>query len=352
MNRESSSIRTVVGRGTRAGLVLAVAVAGASAAVLPASASPVAPHGETISQFFFTSTGGSLSGGGHKWNVVTDVEGGGGSPAAAISLGISTSHLGGTEEHVWGGSLPSSDVTVSSSGVMTADSGTSLGSIGSANVTFTPTSHKTVSSDCASGSEFVYTGKMSGTVTLNTGLKGLKLAGRVTFAGPNTLTFLDTCQLAPCAWSAWDSSTNGSGAFANGMTFAYPGKKVISDLEITNVKTLSVTKDIFRIDSFIVSNAATPKFSKSAKSLSITAGKAGLITGAATLAHGKPGSDLGPGQNNCKFNGQSYSERGTRYSKASYDASKPFEAHSILNGVIKIKPQGKCDFEIVTLKKK
>jgi hypothetical protein len=352
MNRKSSSSRTVIGRGARAGLVLAVAVAGASAAVLPASASPAAPHGITISQFFFTSGYASLSGGGHKWNVIVDTGGGGGSASAAISLAINTAHLGGLEEHSWGAPLPSSDVTVSSSGVMTVDSGTGLGSIGSADLTFTPTSHKTESANCASGSEFVYTGKMSGTMTLNTGLKGLKLAGHVTFASPNTLTFLDSCQLAPCAWSAWDSSTNGSGAFANGMTFAYPGKRVVSDLEITNVKTLSVTKDTFRIDSFIVQNAPIPKFSKSAKSLSVTAGKAGLITGAATLAHGKPGSYLSPGQKNCKFNGQNYSVSGTQYSKASYDASKPFEAHSILNGVIKIKPAGKCDFEIVTLKKK
>jgi hypothetical protein len=35
-----------------------------------------------------------------------------------------------------------------------------------------------------------------------------------------------------------------------------------------------------------------------------------------------------------------------------YDASRAFEAHTILNGTLKVKPQGKCDFEIVSLRRK
>jgi hypothetical protein len=348
MNRKTSSIRTAIGRGGRAGFVLALAVAGVSAAVLPASASPATSHGSSISFYTLTSGHASLSGGGHKWGIIEEVQGGGGT--AAMSVAISTAHLGGVEEHGWAVPLTSSDVSVSASGAMTVNNG--AGKIASVKAYFTPTGHKTESANCSSGSEVVYTGKLTGTLTLNTGLKGLKLGGHLAFSGTNSLTFLDNCALSPCSWSAWDSSTNGTGAFANGMTFSYPGKKTVSDLEITNVKSLSSNNELFRIDSFIVQSAPTPKFSKSAKSLTVTAGKAGLITGAATLKNGHPTSYLLPSQKTCKFNGTTYSVSGTAYDKATYDASKPFEAHTILNGVIKIKPAGKADFEIVTLKKK
>jgi hypothetical protein len=348
MNRKSSSIRTAIGRGGRAGVVLAMAVAGVSAAVLPASASPAAAHGGAISFWTFTGSRASLSGGGHKWGIIVDVEGSGVS-TPAMSFGITTAHLGGTEEHAWGTALSDSQATVGSSGAMTMNTGTDLGSIGSVKAYFTPTGHKTESADCASGSEVVYSGKFTGAMELNTGLKGLKLAGHL--AGTGSMTFLDSCILAPCSWSSWDSSTNGTGAFANGETFSYPGKPTITDLEITNVTTLSAKKDIIRIDSFFVPRAPNPIFSKSAKSLTVTSGKAGLITGAATLKNGHPMKYI-PAGGTCKFNGQTYSLSGTEYSKAAYDASKPFEAHTILNGVIKIKPSGKAEFAIVTVKKK
>jgi hypothetical protein len=50
--------------------------------------------------------------------------------------------------------------------------------------------------------------------------------------------------------------------------------------------------------------------------------------------------------------GQEYTVTGTEYDRASYDASRAFEAHTILNGTLKVKPQGKCDFEIVSLRRK
>jgi hypothetical protein len=350
MNRSISSIRTVAGRVALTGSVCALALAGVSAVVAPASASPAAPHGG-FTNFLLTSGSASLSGGGHTWNVsVTSIGAGAGVPGVGIE--ITTPHLGGVETHSWSGILSAGAEKVSSSGTVTIATGSALAPVATLNLTFKPASHKSSSANCLTGSTVVYTGTATGSVSLNTGLKGLKLKGtHLKFGKTSTLDDLSKCVLAPCAWSAWDSSTNGSKAFAGGMIFHYAGEHVIADTYVTNVVTLAGDR-IYRIDDFLLNNAPAPKFTKSTKSLSITTGRAGLVTGAVTLAHGKPGSYLLSSQQTCKFNGKVYSVSGTRYSKAKYQVSKPFEAHTILNGVIKVAPQGVADFEIVTLKVK
>ena len=346
MHRKISSI----GRGLAFSAGLVVALAGASAAALPASASTAAPH-ITPNFYNFTSGSGSLSGGGHTWKVSTIIQASGGTNVVGVA--IETPHLGGLEQHSWTGLVSATAVTISSSGAMTVSTGAGLAPYATAKLTFKPTGHKTSTANCMTGSETNYTGTFSGSVTLNTGLKGLKLSGsHITFKGTNELTNLGTCQLAPCIWSSWTSPSNSNGAFAGGMTFAYPGRPTLSNIDIVNVKTLSTKRTLFRSDSFVVTNTPQPKFSKSTRSLSFTAGGAGLITGAGTLSHGKPRSFLDPGQKTCKFNGQLYSVSGTQYSKATFKASKQFVAHSILNGLIKIKTTGSDIFTLTTLKRK
>ena len=346
MHRKISSI----GRGLAFGAGLVVAIAGASAAALPASASTAAPH---IAPAFysFTSGSGSLSGGGHTWQVLAGVQASGGTNVVGVT--IQTAHLGGLEQHSWTGLVAANAVTISSSGAMAISSGAGLAPYATVKLTFKPTAHKSSTANCLTGSETNYTGTFSGSVTLNTGLKGLKLNGsHITFKGTNQLTDLGNCQLAPCTWSSWTSPSNSDGAFAGGMTFSYPGHPTLSNIDIINVKTLSTKRTLFRSDSFIVSKIPQPKFSKSTRSLSFTAGSAGLITGAGTLSHGKPGSFLSPGEKTCKFNGQLYSVSGTQYAKATFKSSKQFVAHSILNGLIKIKTTGTNSFALTTLKRK
>jgi hypothetical protein len=360
MNRKISSVRTIIARSAQAGTVLVVALASASAVAAPASASTgpmstratwtrlMEPHSNSGNYSLISGTA-ALSGGGHKWNVsVTSfIEG---AAANGVGIEITTPHLGGLETHSWAGALPESAISVSPEGKMTIASGSALAPVLTLNVTFTPTSHKTGTSDCSVGNEVVYTGTLTGSVSLNTSLKGLKLRGTgLKFGKTSTLTNSTDCVLAPCAWSAWDSSTRRAGAFAGGMIFHYPGQRLIADTYVDDALTLDRGK-IIRIDEALLANAPAPKFTKATRSLSVTTGKAGLVTGAATLAHGKPGSY--PLAKICRFNGKTYSVSGTKYSKAKYDVSKPFEAHTILNGVIKVVQQGVTDFEIVTLKLK
>jgi hypothetical protein len=348
MHRKISSI----GRGLALSAGVAIALAGAAAAALPASASP-RETGISVSGDSFTGGSAPLSGGGsHKWSASLTVIGAGGTNGFGIE--ISTPHLGGVEQHSWTGLASASQLTISSSGVMKLTSGTALAPYVTANLTFTPTSHKTVSGNCLTGSETSYTGTLKGSVTVNTQLKGLKLKGTgLNFKGNNVLTVSGgSCQLAPCAWSSWTSPSAKDGTFVGGMTFNYPGRASVGNIDVVATTTLNKTKLTFRTDSFIIEKVPLPKFSKASKSLSFSTGDAGLITGAGSLSHGKPTSFLLPDQKTCKFNGQVYSVSGTEYQKASWKVSKTFEAHTILNGTIKLPTTGSDSFTITSLKKK
>jgi hypothetical protein len=356
MNRTISSIRAVIGGRRKTASAIAISglvLVGLSASIGPAAASPAVPR-TGIPGFTFASGSASLSGGGHKWAFALDVQAFGGTAFNAVGFGISTAHLGGIENHSWGGHLGATGLSVSSSAVMTVNSGSSLSPVASLKLTFRPTSHKTESADCISGSELVYTGSLKGSVRLRTGLKGLKLSGaHLSFRGSNTLTVLQNCDLAPCALGSWESSTNlaGKGALASGTSIAFPGRRAVNEVDITTSATLSKAKELFRIDTFEISDAKAPHFDKASKSLSVTSTRSGIVTGSATLAHGKPDSSQVI-HKTCKVEGKEYTATGTAYVKAHYEPSRPFEAHTILSGTVKVKPDGPADFTIVTLKLK
>jgi hypothetical protein len=317
-----------------------------------ASASPATRLSGVVS-YDLASSELYLNGGGHRWGfeVTIEYDNIDGSVSSSTGFGISTSYLGGLESHAWGGKLAASDVSVSPSAGMTADSGSSLSPVASFNLTFTPTSHKTVTSDCLTGSERVYTGSLKGSFKLTTGLKGLKLsASHVSFGGDNTVTEFNTCNLAPCQLSSWDASSNpaSTAPFATGDTFEEPGVS-LSHASIDRVVYLHGPHGLIRLDDYSIKNRA-PSFTKSSDTLSVTTSSSGLITGAATLAHGKPASE-GPART-CKEDGKEYSLSVVAYNGARYEQSVPFEAHTILTGILKVHPTGAADFQIVTLKKK
>src|SRR5579863_8317784 len=137
MNRKIRSVRAATGRCVRTASVLAIALAGLSAAAVPASASPAGPHAN-FSGFSFTGGQGAITGGGHKWDVQIVTSGFGGG-IDAIGVGISIPHLGGLEQHSWGGVVPTSAVSISSSGVMTIASGSGLAPIAKLTLAFKPT---------------------------------------------------------------------------------------------------------------------------------------------------------------------------------------------------------------------
>lgn len=355
MNRTIGSGRTVTGwRRTR--LVLAasgLALAGLAASILPASASPAAPRAG-IDSFIFTSGIGHLNGGGHKWSLTIGVEAlGGGTGFNVIGFQISTPHLGGTEFHTWGGQLPAGDLSVNPAAVMTLNSRSSLSPVASLNLTFRPASHKTQTRDCVSGKDVVYIGTLKGSVRLNTGLKSLKLsAAHFSFGSHSTLTVSHNCVSSPCHLTFWDTISGPPQAapFASGTSIVIPGLTPVS-ASIQRTVTIPGANRLGRTDMWTVP-AKAPTFDKSSRSLSVTSTSTGLVTGAATLAHGKPsGSPIGTSRI-CYINGTKYAQTDTQYLDARYEASRSFKAHTILNGIVTVKRSGTGRFDIVTLKRK
>jgi hypothetical protein len=348
MRRRGRAIRTVLA-------VSGLALAGLCATGIPASASPAAPRAG-IGTFIFGSGAGHLTAGGHTWSLAVGLESLslGSSPAFnVVALQISTPHLGGIEKHAWGGALASGDLSVSPAAVMTINSRSSLSPFASLNLTFRPASHTTVTRDCVTGKEVVYTGALKGSVRLKTGLKGLTLtAAHLSFGGHSTLTVTGDCVSSPCHFTFWDSTSGQpkTAAFAAGTSFVVPGHAVTSAL-IQRSVPLPGKNRLTRMDMWSIT-AKAPVFDKSSRSLSVTSTPAGLITGAAALSGGKPSGSPPGTARTCHFGGKKYAQTDTEYLRARFAPSRPFEAHSILNGIVRVKRSGPARFDVVTLKQK
>jgi hypothetical protein len=96
--------------------------------------------------------------------------------------------------------------------------------------------------------------------------------------------------------------------------------------------------------------AKAPKFSKSAKTLSVSSSASGAVTGSATLSH----ATVVLSQTlTCALPGQTYTEHETEYSATfASPAGKHFQARTILTGTIKVAGSGSGIFTLATLKRK
>ncbi len=355
MNRTAGSTRTSIGwcRTTLTLAVSSLALAGLSASAIPASASAsqAAPQAG-ITSFFFTSGVARLSGGGHVWSMNLGVVGIGAS-FDTVALGISTPHLGGVEHHTWGGQLDSGDVSVSSAAAMTINSRSSLSPVASLKLIFKPSSRKVETADCATGKEILYTGTLKGSAQLSTGLKKLSLrAAHLSFGSHNTMTVLGNCVFSPCHFISWDSSSvpSATAPFAGAIDIVVPGHS--SDTAIIQRSVTIPGKNLLvRGDEWTI-KTKPPVFNKSAKSLSVTSSSSGLVTGTATFSRGKPSGSPPGTPKTCLFQGKKYAQRDTQYLNARFRSARQFEAHSILNGLVKVQRSSAGRFDIVTLKRK
>jgi hypothetical protein len=351
MNRTARSARTSVGR-CRTTLALAItglALAGLATCAIPASASTAAPRAG-IGTFFFSTGVASVSGGGHVWSLNLGLVGIGPS-FDTVTLGISTPHLGGVEHHTWAGQLASGDVSLSSTAVMTIKSRSSLSPIASLSLAFKPSSRKTEKADCVTGREIVYTGTFKGSARLSTGLKGLNLgAAHLSFGSHNTLTALGSCVFSPCHFTSWNSATvpSATAPFAGAIDIVVPGH-FSNTTVIERSASIPGKNGLVRDDVWSIRTKA-PVFNKSTKSLSVTSSSSGLVTGTATFSHGKPSGSPFHTPKTCLFQGRKYAQRDTQYLNATFSASRQFEAHSILNGVVRVQRSSTGRFDIVTLR--
>ncbi len=346
------AVTTTAGAATTA-VRPAAATASATASGFPWLAS-LSPTAGPVS-YFLSSGLVPITAGGHTWELSVQLSKSTlGVPGEAL-IQIETPHLGGDEAHDWVfGDFPASDLSVSASGGASASSGSSLSPIASLKLAFKPSSHK-IASCAGGGSQTTYSGKLTGSVRLATGLHKLTLAkARVTFGQPSTLAVsTDSCVPSACSFASWDAASVSMlklpYSLAVGIQVGLPGH--LKDFaEIEHLVELSKSRNILRGDGAIIKTAA-PGFSKSRKTLSVTTSKNGAVTGTAVIG---PAKASAPETFNCTAGRTTYRETDVTYNgRYASPAGRQLEAHTLLTGVQKIGRKGSGGFDIITsLKKK
>jgi hypothetical protein len=327
-----------------------------------AAASP-APAGQRqlVKGVSYTLASGPLSikSGGHTWHLQVTMTGGKlGHLSGSVTAGfmITTSHLGGTESHQWNMVLvPARDLTVNTAkGTASANTGSSLAPVvPKLKLSFKPTSHTRLSCASKSGTGTSFSGKLTGSITLHTGLKGLKLSSaHAVFGKPSTLRVTSDCLApVPCTFASWGAAGAALGTviFAGGTTAGKPGRQV-SFTSVAEELQLSTTPiGVSRQDLALIKTTA-PKFSKTARSLSVRSTAAGLVTGTALLSHP---AGTHSSTRSCAIGGSKFTEHVEVYSGARFTAGKGgMRARTILTGTIDAPSATTGGFTLVTLKKK
>jgi hypothetical protein len=332
-----------------------LAVTAASVLMLGAlTAAAPRSSGATIFTYLLNSSSASVKVNGRTWGVQVLVNGGSAGPAS-VTLNITTAIHGGKEVHGWSFQpVPGRDLTVKrSAGVASVKTHSDLSPIAALSLSFAAASHHKEA--CAFGAGTVLTGTLKGSVTLATGLKGLKISRRsLSFGRSNTLTVGQACvPPTPCVLSAWAGPLEvATGAIhAAGGAAGRPGHltyfvSVFRTL-VLNMIGPSHTVGVQRGDTALMKSAA-PKFSNG--SLTVTSSKSGLVTGSAMLSHGTVETI----PDTCTLLGIKYAETTTDYVSTSFASphGDQFEAHTLLTGTLKVDSSGIGQFSMVKLTKK
>jgi hypothetical protein len=322
-------------------VILSLTTLGAAAA--PASAA-------TNLSYFLTSGTVGITSGGHAWNVQVSLIGGSSGGPVIIDVLIETPHLSGTEIHDWGMKMPGADFTVNkTTGAATVNTHSDLSPVASLNLSYKPTGHTMAT--CSAGSETDYTGTLTGSVTLTTGLKGLKLSNaHATFGTPNTLQ-VDAACVPPlaCSFATWGGGTGGppSVPIAAGITTGTPGHPV-HFTEVGRTVSLPAPAGATRHDGAEV-QAPAPVFNTTAKSLTVKGLASSAVPGAGVVSGAKM---VVTGTETCALAAKTYTQTSTSYNEAAFSSTTQFKASTILTGTLKVATKGSGEFDVITLKAK
>jgi hypothetical protein len=267
---------------------------------------------------------------GHVWSL--ELNDGGG----AVEVSLSDTVKGVSELHNWTstGAFAATavkDLKVTSTGHATLSTGSALSPVLGMSLAFTPV--KLTKFSCAQGSESAYSGKVTGTLSLVTGLRGVKF--NVKFSG-QAVGVLDVDRACvpplakvPCLGSAWflGRMNQATGTVVGAQTLG-PKSAWQDNFGLTLLKTASkrVTRTVL-----VTVNGPAPKLNTAAKTVSVSGLSSGAVTGAAVLSYTAT-FPLPPGT--CFLGGKKFKETGTTYLNGTVKISKPFQARSLLAGTL------------------
>ena len=315
-------------------LCAAALAAGLLTAGLPAGAALASPAAAGSTSYYFYGSV-AIKALGHTWSFGlsatknSDIDG--------IVAGLETVSKGVIESHEWGSATAFSptvakDFTVTSTGHATIKTGSALSPVLAATLAFTPA--KRTKESCAKGSGTLFFGKLTGTLSLTTGLRGVKVSAK--FSGKTTDATLEvdkSCVLPPasrisCTGGFWEVSAIPLTTGSVGGIQILAAKPTWQDSFIReNVRTAS--KWLTRSDDLSAVGPA-PKLNTKAHTVSVTGTASGPITGAAVITYGP--TYRPPPVPSCYVGSKHYSEKSVFYTGTRVTVSKPFKAHTVLTG--------------------
>jgi hypothetical protein len=308
----------------------AVLTAGVLAAALPtgtALASPAAAAAPVYSLDALTH----VTALGHTWSL--DMFTGDGS----VTVALSTTIKGVSETHTWmttSGFTAAArkDLKVTSTGHATFSTGSALSPVLGVSLSFAPT--KVTKLTCTKGSESTYTEKVTGSLSLATGLRGVKESVRFSGQGVGLLDVDRSCVLPvpktalPCTGGNW---TLGGGNPAQGSVlgaqFLGPKSPWEDIFGLAELKTAS--KWLTRSVNVSVNGGPAPKLNTAAKTVALNGLASGGVTGAAVMSYSSPFS-MPPVT--CLVGSKKFKQINTFYLSSKVAISKQFQAHSLLAG--------------------
>jgi hypothetical protein len=259
--------------------------------------------------------------------------------------------VGGTgyEFHDWIVPVTASTLTFNKK-TGTLNVGAQASPIATVDLSFKTTSSKKAT--CTTGSETVYSGTLSGKVTLVTGLTGGGTVGGslLSFKAATPEITVDSSCIPPegneCTADVLFSSGNFTGTTpaASGGSLSLFGKS-FNEVGLTRSTDLTAPAGAIRSD-VAAQEGLTPKYDAKTKVLTVTASKSGLVTGSATLKGGK----VKTASYTCKYSKKSYKVTDRTDSSATYSspAGHPISAKTSLAGPMTAPSSTKTGFYIVS----
>jgi hypothetical protein len=297
-------------------------------AVLPAGTAQASPAATTAPRYSLDVVT-HVAALGHTWTLGIH----NGPAATYVSLG--TTGKGTQEQDNWvttsAFTAAGKELKVTGTGHATFSTGSALSPVLRISLSFSPV--KVSKRACVKGSASIYSGTVSGSVSLVTGLRGVKVSVKFTGQAAGTLTADRSCVTVlpatyTCGGGLWILTEIGSQGVVLGAHILGPKPVWMDQFEQGGFKTASrwVTRS-----ALVIGDSPAPKLDTAAKTVSVSGLSSGAVTGAAVFSYRNVGGD--PPQT-CTLGGKKYKQKRTVYYNGKVTTSKPFRARSLLAGTL------------------
>lgn len=330
--------------------LLAMGSSAGSALASPAAASPAAASPTT---YVLSTQITGIKALGHTWNLSLDAT------KSFVNVTFDPAPRNNTEYHEWQTTLSfapmaAKDLTVTSTEHATLKTGTALSPVLTVEVAFTPTKH--LAEKCTKGSDTLYSGHLSGTLSFATGLHGVQVSRKFTGTPASASLEVDKSCVLPvksqptaCTGGSWivlNSSLTGSVASYE-ILRAKPAWEEAFDLNPAKTASKWITRTDYV---FVPSGGLPPKLDKTAHTITVSLAASGPITGAAVITYGSTFAERPVPS--CYVGSKHYSETSVLYSGTSVRVTKPLRAYTLLMGTLTMTPGRFADYIAISLKAK